>query len=305
MGKLIDRRKFIKSAGLLAVGATIDLPKLSFAKQGGLNNIPDLAVAKGGTASERVAIALKMLGGINRWVKPGDTVVVKPNIGWDRRPEQAADTNPEVVAAVVAQCINTGAKRVMVFDRTCNNAKRCYHNSGIAEAAEKAGAIVPYTIEAGFKYYDMPENKYLKGWSLYRPAMEADCLINVPIAKHHSLAGLTLGMKNLMGIMGDDRGKIHWNIHKYLPELAAFIKPQLTIIDATRILIANGPQGGNPKDIKQLDTIIASPFIASADAFATTLFGKKPQDIGYIVNSVNYNLGEIDIDKINYQVERI
>lgn len=293
-----NRRRFLKTAGLLTAGALSGYNNL-LAQDAAPPNLPSVVFVKGGTQRERVRTAVEMLGGITRFVKKGYTVVVKPNIGWDRSPEQAADTDPEVVAGIVEICREAGADRVLVFDRPCNKAERCYENSGIREAAEKAGAMVSYVVNAGYKDYAMPGNKYLKKWPLYTLAMEADCLINVPIAKHHNISELTLGMKNLMGIMGGNRGQIHWKIHQYLPELAAFVKPALTIVDATRILVANGPQGGSLSDVERRNMLIAGTAIGSVDAYAATLFGKKPDEIGYIVNSPAYGLGEIEIEKMN------
>ncbi|MBD3234382.1 MAG: DUF362 domain-containing protein [candidate division Zixibacteria bacterium] len=299
-----NRREFIKTTGLLTAGTMLGISGSLWAEIPG-NELPSIVVVKNGSPAENTRKAVALLGGMGRFVKKGDTVVVKPNIGWDRKPEQAANTTPEVVSETIKLCFESGADKVLVFDNTCNNPKRCYANSGIAEAAEDAGAIVSYMADAGYKEYDMPEATHLKKWAFYSLAMEADCIINVPIAKHHGIAELTLGMKNLMGVMGGMRGRIHWKIHQYLPEIAAFVKPELTIIDATRILKANGPQGGNLDDVERLDTIIASPHIGTADAYATDLFGKKPTDIGYIINGPEYGLGEIDIEKMNLRIETI
>jgi len=305
MDKFTNRRQFIKTAGVIGAGVILGMPQELMADAEVRTGLPSIAVVKKGLPAAMTRKAVEMIGGMGKFVKKGDKVIVKPNIGWDRNPSQAADTNPEVVAEAVKMCFEAGAAKVMVFDRTCNNGKRCYANSGIASAAEDAGAMVSFVVDAGFRMYDMPNNTFLTKWELYTPALEADCIINIPIAKHHGLCELTLGMKNLMGLMGGDRGQIHWKIHQYLPELAAFIKPQLTIIDATRVLTANGPQGGNLSDVEKMDTIIASPDIASADAYATTVCGRKPTDIGYIVNGPKYGLGEIDIEKMNLKVATI
>jgi len=296
-----SRREFLS----FGIGYTAGLLGLStfgsswlFA-QGEISSPVDLAIAINGTPGELVRSVVASLGGMSRFVSTGDIVVVKPNIAWDRSPEQAANTNPQVVAETVKLCFEAGAKKVKVFDRPCNNPSRTYRNSGIKEAAEGVGAEVSYTAEAGFARVDMPENKLLRSWELYKPALDCDCLINLPIAKQHGTSELTLGMKNLMGIMGGNRGKIHWRIHDYLPELAAFVRPKLTVIDAIRILVANGPQGGNLKDVRRIDTVIASPHIASAEAYAATLFGKDPSALGFIAYGHKLGLGEIDLEKLN------
>jgi uncharacterized protein (DUF362 family) len=241
---------------------------------------------------------IDLLGGMKNFVSPGDIVVVKPNIGWDRRPEQAANTNPEVVSEVIKMCLEAGAKKVKVFDRSCNAAQRCYESSGIKKAASAAGAEVSYTLDPLFKETRLPQGVVLKSWEIYKPALECDALINIPIAKHHGLSRLTLGMKNLMGILGGDRGNIHQSIDEKLADVANFIKPRLTILDAYRILTNHGPTGGNPRDVKLTKTVIAGRNIASVDAYGTILFGLKPVDLSCIVLGNKLGLGEIDLNKL-------
>ena len=245
--------------------------------------IPDLAVVTDGDPTSLARTAVELIGGMKRFVSKGDVVVVKPNIGWDRNPEQAANTNPEVVAEVVKMCLEAGAKKVRVFDRTCNSASRCYRNSGIEKAASEAGADVSQVVSAGFSDMKLPEAEVLKEWPLYKPALEADVLINVPIAKNHGLTYLTMGIKNLMGIMGGDRGKVHWNIDDKLADLANFVRPQLTILDAYRTLVKNGPQGGSLKDVRETKTVIAGTQLATVDAYGATLLGIKPAGLPHIV----------------------
>ena len=301
LGTTITRRDFIKAS----VGAAflLGLSDFSWAEVFGPfekeESFPDLAVVTNGTPALMTRKVMELLGGMKKFVSRGDIVVVKPNIGWDRNPQQAADTNPEVVAEVVKMCLECEARKVKVFDRPCNTAFRCYHNSGIGKAAKDAGAKVSYVISAGFSKMKFPQGEVLKKWEMYKPALEADVLINVPIAKHHGLTKLTLGIKNLMGIMGGDRGKIHWNIDDKLADLANFVRPELTILDAYRILVKNGPQGGNLKDVREIKTIIAGKNIATVDAYGTTLFNMKPTDLGHVVKAHKFGLGEIDLNKVN------
>ncbi len=264
---------------------------------------PLLSVAKGKDYTELVATVLKPVGGITAFVHRGDRVVVKPNIGWDRTPEQAANTHPDVVKAVVRQCLAAGAKRVLVFDRSCQEQRHCYSKSGIQAAVESIGdsrvqcifpdenRYVPVKIEKG---------KSIHEFEFYKDALEAecDCYINVPIAKHHVLSKLTLGLKNVMGVLGGNRGEIHKNIAQRVADLNLVIRPKLTIIDATRILLRNGPSGGKLTDVKVLDTLIASADIVAADAYATTLFGMKPADIKPTVAAAKLGLGEMDLAKV-------
>jgi len=301
LGGTITRRDFIKSSVGTAFILSLSNFGLAevFGQSGEGERLPDLAVVSNGTPALMTRKAMELLGGMKKFVSKGDIVVVKPNIGWDRNPEQAANTNPEVVAEVVKMCLECGAKKVKVFDRTCNNPSRCYENSGIKKAASEAGAEVSYVVDTGFSMMKFPQGEVLKKWYMYKPAIEADVLINVPIAKHHGLPKLTLGMKNLMGIMGGDRGQIHWNIDDNLADLANFVRPELTILDAYRILVRNGPQGGSLKDVIEKKILIAGKNIATVDAYGATLFDMKPIDLGYVVKANKFGLGEIDLNKVN------
>ena len=180
------------------------------------------------------------------YVRPGDRVVVKPNIGWDRSPEQGANTHPAVVRAIVEQVLEAGAARVLVFDRTCNEPRRCYKNSGIEDALSSLGnkVRVEHIDERKFVPVEVARGKALTELSIYRDALEADCYINVPVAKHHGLSRLTLGLKNSMGVLGGNRGQMHHGIGQKLADLATVLRPTLNVIDATRMLMDNGPQGG-------------------------------------------------------------
>ncbi len=303
MTEKITRRDFIKKS--MGAAFLLGLPNLGWAQFIGPlpkeESFPHLAVVTNGAPGTMTRKAMELLSGMKRFVSNGDIVVVKPNIGWDRNPQQAADTNPEVVAEVVKMCLECGAKKVKVFDRPCNTASRCYENSGIKKAASQAGAEVSYVVDAGFSKMKFPEGQALKKWEMYKPALEADVLINVPIAKHHGLSKLTLGMKNLMGIMGGDRGRIHWKINDYLADLANFVRPQLTILDAYRILVRNGPQGGSLKDVREIKTIIAGKDIATVDAYGATLFDMQPTDLGCVVKASEFGLGEIDLSKVSIE----
>ncbi len=260
-----------------------------------------LAVGKGVDYASLVNRVVARVGGMGAFVKRGDKVVVKPNIGWDRTPAQGANTNPEVVKAIVKLALDHGAKEVLVFDRPCDNPQRSYHNSGIQQAVASIGdhrARCEFIQNWKFVPVQIKRAKVLHEWPLYRPALEADCYINVPIAKSHNLTRLTLGLKNTMGVCGGNRGHIHQQIPQKLTDLALVIAPKLTIIDATRIMLRNGPSGGSLKYVKVLNTILASTDPVAADAYATTLFGLKPADIAPTVAAYRRGLGEIDLAKI-------
>lgn len=301
----MERRSFLKQVAAWSAGVTALPPLFRIVPEALAAERPEprLVVAKGEDYEALVARALEPLGGISAFVKKGQRVVVKPNIGWDRKPEQAATTHPLVVKAVVKAALDAGASKVMVFDRTCHESRRCYASSGIIESIkdiddgrlswdyveDRDRKFVPVKIERG---------KDLKTWEFHKDALDADCYINIPIAKHHRLAKLTIGLKNVMGVIGGNRGQIHQALGDRVADLNTVIRPKLTLVDATRILVRNGPVGGNLDDVKVLHTLIASPDTVAADAYATTLFGMKPSDVDSTKAAHALGLGEMDLDKI-------
>jgi len=241
--------------------------------------------------------AIEALGGMSRFVSKGNVVWVKPDIGWDRRPEQAATTNPDVVATLVEMCYRAGARKVLVSDNPCNPARLSFPRSGIQQAAEKAGAEVIFLDERKFKRMSI-NGKVLKEWQVYQDVVEVDRLINVPIAKNHNLCLATLGMKNLMGVIGGPRNRLHQDLGGTLVDLAAFLKPRLVVLDAIRVLTANGPVGGNLADVKRKDTLVAGVDQVAVDALGATLLGYKPESIGYIAQGNARGLGAIDFNSL-------
>ena len=258
---------------------------------------PDLVIAKGTSPAQITEAALQALGGMPRFVSRGDIVLVKPNIGWDRTPEQAANTNPEVVATLVRLCLEAGAKEVKVFDHPCEDPRRCYVNSGIMEAAKEAGATVNYIDERRFRKMEI-KGEALKTWKVYQEAVEVDKVINVPILKHHSLARLTMGMKNLMGLVGGNRSRIHWHLDQAIVDLTDFFKPTLVVLDAIRILTANGPQGGSLKYVKRLNTVAAGGDSVAIDAVGATIFGLEPEEMEHLHIAAQRGLGRMDLGKL-------
>jgi uncharacterized protein (DUF362 family) len=229
--------------------------------------LPELVVAQGESPQALVQRALLEMGGMGRFVARGDTVVVKPNIAWDRAPEQAATTNPEIVAEVVRQCLAAGAGSVIVTDVSCNDAQTCFERSGIAAAAKAAGAEVVLPEPRFFAQVDL-KGDTLGVWPVLEPFLEADKLINVPIAKHHSLTGVTLGMKNWYGLIGGNRSQLHQRIHESLVDLTAFARPTLTILDGYRVLMRSGPTGGDLEDVELKKTLLVSTDPVAIDAYA-------------------------------------
>jgi len=299
----MDRRQFIRDVMLWSAGATLTIPRFTIVPEvlAAEQPSPVLGVAKGQDYAALVERVLRPLGGMRRFVRPGDRVVVKPNIGWDRTPEQGANTHPQVVRAVVAQALEAGAKKVLVFDRTCNEQRRCYASSGIERAIRDLGdarAVIEHIDQRKFVPVRIERGKVLTRWEIYKEALDCDCYINLPVAKHHGLSRLTLGLKNSMGVIGGNRGQLHHQLGQSLADLATVIRPKLTLIDASRILLANGPQGGDLKDVRQTDTLIASVDPVAADAYATTLFDLPPEAIESTVAAHALGLGEMALARI-------
>jgi uncharacterized protein (DUF362 family) len=251
----------------------------------------DLAIAKSSTEPEQlVRDALQALGGMQRFVGRGDLVVIKPNIGWDRTPVHAANTNPRVVAELVRLAYDAGAKRVTVTDASCNEPNRCFQRSGIWKAAYDQGAYVVLPTEHRFSGMRLG-GEVLDEWPVFRPLVEADKVINAPVAKHHNLAKFTAGMKNWYGLLGGRRNRLHQNIDVSIADLATFLQPTLTVIDATRVLLRNGPQGGNVADAKDMHTVIASVDQVAADAYACQLIGVTRDELPYLKMGDERGLG--------------
>jgi len=306
----MDRRDFIKrtlpaaAIGLTSVGvgflfhnrevkkeAQVEKPVIINTSVPDDPSFPKMVIVNGNSPEMMVNSAINELGGIKRFINITDTVLIKPNIGWDRVAEQAANTNPEVVKTVVSLCISAEAKKVIVTDISCNDYMRCFSRSVIKDAAESAGAIVELPNESKFKDINMGGSVLgvRKVYSLY---LEATKIINLPIAKHHSLTGATLGLKNFYGILGGRRNQLHQHINESIADLANFIRPTLVIMDATRVLMKNGPQGGNLSDVMDGNMIITGTDQVAIDAYtAERFFNLNFQQLSYLDMAHNKGIG--------------
>jgi len=261
-------------------------------------DIPDLVVVKNGNPSDLVKAAINEIGGMEKFISRGDVVVIKPNVGWDRVPQQAANTNPEEIKTVVELCFNAGAKKVIVSDNSCNDARRCFRRSGIANAVKSVDGEVMLPEQRKFKEVKMGGN-VLDVWPVFTPFLEADKFINMPIAKHHNLVGATIAMKNLYGVLGGRRNQLHQNIHESIADLANFIRPTLVILDAYRILLTNGPQGGNIRDTKEIKIVAVGLDQVAIDAYGVTLLGRNPEEFDFLKRGQERGLGNMNLDQLN------
>ena len=259
---------------------------------------PAMAVVENGSPEQLVDAAMKELGGMQRFISRGDVVVLKPNIGWDRVPQQAANTNPDLVKRVAELCFDAGAKKVIVTDVSCNDPRRCFQRSGIAASAGAAGAEVILPEEHRFRNYRLG-GEILSVWPVLVPMIETDKIINLPIVKHHNLCRATMGLKNWYGMLGGRRNQLHQNIELGITDLANFIRPTLTILDAYRILVSNGPQGGNIDDARTVKMLIAGTDPVAIDSFGATLLDIEMGDLAYLNVAAARGLGEVDFTRLN------
>jgi uncharacterized protein (DUF362 family) len=269
------------------------------------SQMPQMTVVQNGEPRALVQRALADLGGMSHFISRQDVVVIKPNIAWDRTPEQAANTNPEVVAEVIRHCWQAGAKRVIVTDVSCNEPRRCFQRSGIQAAARAEGAEVILPDPDLFREVDLG-GVALKSWPVFTPFLEADKIINLPIAKHHNLTGATLGMKNWYGILGGQRNRLHQQIHQSLADLAGFMLPTLTVMDCYRVLLRNGPTGGNLEDVAIKKTVVASTDPVALDAYvAKAYWNLDPEHLPYLQMAENRGLGTTKYDKLPVRFSRL
>jgi uncharacterized protein (DUF362 family) len=299
----MNRRDFIKGAA--AAGLALRFGPRAFTGQAAsLAPLPAVAAIEGESPAAITKAAIAALGGMAKFVGKGDKVVIKPNIGWDRTPEMAACTNPEVVRTVVELVLEAGAKKAIVIDNTTNQAKRCYVRSGIQEAVKQAGGDMLFADDYRIKKMAL-KGEWIKEWEVLLDVVESDKIINLPIAKHHSLCRLTLGAKNWLGATGGARNQFHQSLEKAVVDLSAFFKPRLTVLDAYRILVRNGPQGGRVSDTELRKMIIAGTDPVAVDAMAASLFGVEPRELPYLELARERGLGEFDLGKVRIEKRKI
>lgn len=260
--------------------------------------IEGLGQTEGYAVKELIEKVFEAAGGITRFISRGDVVVIKPNISWARGPNLAATTNPEVLESVTELCYNAGAKKVRIADNTIHEARRCFAITGAGMVAKKTNADLVYPRSSLMKRMKIRGHR-LDVWPVFVPLVEADKIINLPVAKDHALSILTLGMKNWIGAVGGRRNILHQDIHQTIVDLALFFKPAVTLIDATRIMTKNGPSGGSLSDVAVKNTLILSDDPVAADALAAKLFHRRPEQIGFIRLAQKHNLGTYDLQQLD------
>jgi uncharacterized protein (DUF362 family) len=302
----MKRRDFLtKSLGAgLAAGSLLPLGRVNKSVADAAivneNGSYDLVAVKGGEPDVMFDKGIASLGGMGRFVKPDQTVVVKPNIGWDAVPERAANTNPALVGRIVKRCFDAGAKDVYVFDHTCDEWTRCYKNSGIEKAVKDAGGkIVTGDSVSYYREVEIPGGKRLKKAMVHELILDSDVVLNVPILKSHSGSSLSIAMKNLMGVVWDRR---YWHgndLHQCIADFATYCKPQLNIVDAYNVMMQNGPRGVSVADVVKKHYLIISPDMVAADTAAAKIFGMEPEDVSHIRIAAEMGIGKMDLNSLS------
>lgn len=304
----MKRRDFLKTGAVAGAALTLDFSGLQAALKTNtiaVEQTPEMVAVMGGEPDVMLGRALDALGGIRQYIKKGQKVVIKPNIGWDRTPELAGNTNPLLIKSLVKRCLDAGAEKVTVFDHTCDNWQKCYESSGIAAAVKEAGGvIVPANDEKYYRKVSIPNGVKLKSAKIHEALLEADAWINVPILKNHGGAKLSCAMKNYMGIVWDRRFFHQNDLQQCIADICTWKKrPVLNIVDAYRMMHQNGPQGKSAADVATLKSIIISPDIVAVDTAALALFNqvkKLEQDaVGHIGKGEALKLGSTDLKKMN------
>ena len=300
----MKRRDFIQKTIGASVASGVLMTTAGFTEVFGeekaIDGDVDLVAVKGGEPGVMFERGIAEIGGMSRFVKSGDVVVVKPNIGWDTPPERAADTNPLLVGKIVEHCVNAGAKEVLVFDNTCDEWTRCYKNSGIEEAVKEAGGkMVTGKDKKMYKPVEINQGKSLKETTVHQLILEADVFINVPVLKNHGGATMSLTMKNLMGVVWD-RGWWHkHDLHQCIADFATYRKPDLNIIDGYNVMKRNGPRGVSVADVVNMKYQILSTDMVAADTAATKIFGVDTAKVKHIALAEEHGVGTMDLKSLN------
>lgn len=298
----MKRREFIRKsvgAGFIAGGALsfTGYNKLFGAELAERSTPYDLVAARGGEPEVMFDRAIEAMGGMEAFVKPNQSVLVKPNIGWDVIPERGGNTNPGLVKRVIEHCYKAGAREVIVFDHTCDNWRRSYQNSGIEAAVNAAGArILPGNDQSLYRDVTIPGGRQLKEAKVHEQVLNADVFINIPVLKHHGGALITISLKNLMGIVWDRRWWHRNNLQQCIADFGTYRKPDLNIVDAYRVMMQNGPRGISEDDIVMMKSLIISPDMVAADTAAARLFGSNPAQIGHIRIAHEMGVGNMDLE---------
>jgi len=301
----MDRRTFVTKAfgASLAFGALAKTGRIFTPRyfEGNFAALPyDLVAIKNGEPDAMFDQGIQALGGMRAFVKKGNRVVVKPNIGWDVSPERGGNTNPKLVSRIIKHCLDAGAKEVSVVDHPCDEWQRCYSNSGIEKAVKDAGGkMVPGSSEEYYHPVTVKGGKTLTSTQEHEVILDADVFINVPILKSHDGTRLTAGMKNLMGNVWDRETWHRLDVHQCIADFSTYRKPTLNVLDAYYVMKENGPRGVSTSDVVTMKAQLISTDIVALDVAGAKLFGIKPEDVRYIGIASEMKIGRKDLENLN------
>ena len=315
----MNRRTFLQSAALAGAALTVKQAGAMTIMSQNMNAAPassgsgkyDLVAVMGGEPVAMFRKAMAEMGGMDKFIKKGQKVCVKPNIGWDKTPEFAANTNPLLVGEIVKQCFAAGASEVVVFDHTCDDWRKCYSNSGIEDAVKKAGGkLVPADQESYYKPVSIPRGQILKTTKIHETILNTDVWINVPVLKNHGGAKMSIAMKNLMGIVWD-RGFFHKNdLQQCIADISSLDRrPVLNVVDAYRLMKTNGPRGRSEADVVTSKALFLSQDMVAVDTAATNFFNQVREmplsDVGHLANGEKMGIGTMQLDKLKIKRVKI
>jgi uncharacterized protein (DUF362 family) len=298
---MMTRREFLKKSAVAGIGAGLLLLPRGLRYLTAAEAYPDLVAVRGGTPEVMFERGMRIIGGMGRFVKRGQTVVVKPNMSWDLAPEYGVNTSPGLVAAVVRHCREAGARRVLILDHSIEHWERSAKSSGILAAAAAAGAVYAQAEREGYYHKVSVNGRRLRETMVHESLLESDVLISVPVLKSHGGAGLTISMKNLMGCVWNRQAYHSTGLQSCIADFLQVKKPDLNIIDAYRVVSKNGPRGGSLADVVQMGSLIISPDIVAADTAASMLLGRKQGEVEYIRFAAEAGFGQMDLSKLNIQ----
>jgi len=298
----ITRRGLLKLGLTAAAGGLLPsflrMPLLGTEDDASKPAQPDLVAVRDGSPARMFDAGIKALGGLGRFVKKGKTVLVKPNIGWDKTPSEGATTNPDLVGRIVAAACEAGAKKVYCFDHTCNREEDCYQRSGVAAAVKKNGGEMRSGADRkSYRQAVIPGAQVLKGALVHTLFFDCDVVINAPVLKSHGGGRMTAALKNHMGVVWDRR---YWHgngLHRCIAEFPLLRKPDLNVVDAFLVMMENGPYGGTTDDLdmKKMQLLSADPVLV--DTAAAKVLGRAPESIPYLKMAAELGLGSMDIDR--------
>ena len=301
MSDRFSRREFLRRAGIAGVSAyglsLVGDELLGLTDEAEAAARPVLAVASKRSPETLVRQAVNGLGGIKKFVRKGAKVVIKPNLAWARTPEQAANTNPNVISGIAKLCKEAGAGSILIVDHTCDNWSAAFRLNGADDLAGKLKVrVVSAHNHSMYKKVSIPRGRVLRSDECIREILEADCFINVPVAKVHAATPVTAAMKNMMGTNWNRQAWHQNGLDECIADYCTAVKPHLIILDANRLLVTRGPKG--PGDIKELNQVVAGTDMVAMDAYACALLGRDPSTVDHIVLASKLGVGQIDLKKV-------